>query len=135
MPAQPPLVIPTRTPTTGRSAFARISRTRTAAASVSRITCGFGLMAICLLLSDRVQRPAIGRFRAGRPALILEHDLFRKPVPTPDSGAGFFGIMLQRTKYQPVSSRSMWGYAGPSATPSPHIEDQPRLVGHPARVP
>ena len=29
--------------------------------------------------------------------LLLEHDLFRKPVPTPDQArAGFFGIMLQR---------------------------------------
>src|ERR1700738_347032 len=35
----------------------------------------------------------------GIPLLFLEHDLVRKPVPTPDrvpdaSGAGFFGIML-----------------------------------------
>src|SRR5262245_4847905 len=36
-----------------------------------------------------------GEMAGGAARLLLEHDLFRKPVPTPDkSGACFFGIML-----------------------------------------
>src|SRR5437588_8200585 len=42
MPAQPPFLTPTRTPTTGLAAFAITYLMRSAAASVSRITCGRG---------------------------------------------------------------------------------------------
>src|SRR5215208_1828592 len=46
MPAQPPFLTPTRTPTTGFTAFAITNLMRSAAASVSLITCGRGLGAI-----------------------------------------------------------------------------------------
>ena len=42
MPAQPPFLTPTRTPTTGLAAFAITYLMRSAAASVSRITWGRG---------------------------------------------------------------------------------------------
>src|SRR5262249_50400426 len=57
---QPPLVTPTRTPTTGRSAFARMSLTRAAAASVSRITWGRGRTAMSFSL-DRFGFRALPR--------------------------------------------------------------------------
>jgi hypothetical protein len=42
------------------------------------------------------QRTSAG-FKAGASALLIEHDLFRKPVPTPDHVGGMlFGIMLSR---------------------------------------
>src|SRR6266567_2584134 len=43
MPAQPPFLTPTRTPMISLAAFAITYLMRSAAASVSRITCGLGL--------------------------------------------------------------------------------------------
>src|SRR5450631_28346 len=51
MPAQPPFLTPTRTPMMVLAAFAITYLMRSAAASVSRITCGLGReLAILLLL-------------------------------------------------------------------------------------
>src|SRR5260221_9693271 len=56
MPAQPPFLTPTRTPTTGLAAFAITYLMRSAAASVSRITWGLGRELAILAPYHRVFR-------------------------------------------------------------------------------
>src|SRR5262249_21680319 len=59
MPAQPPFLTPTRTPTIGCTAFAITYLMRSAAASVSRIAWGLGRgVAFSPLSPRRVQGPA-----------------------------------------------------------------------------
>src|SRR5690606_30746451 len=61
MPAQPPFLMPKRTPATGFSAFATISRTRAAAASVMVRIEGFGRGAFMTAPYTEGWLPNIGR--------------------------------------------------------------------------
>src|SRR5262249_43222234 len=58
IPAQPPFFTPTRSPAIGLSERSVSSRILVAAASVRRITCGFGRKVAILVVLNRVQGPA-----------------------------------------------------------------------------
>src|SRR5215216_4614765 len=91
MPAQPPFFTPTRKPRTGRSLRFMISRTRSAAASVSVMTFGEGRRAgigVSFVLLQHVQRHASfirhARMIPGR----LEHQIDLHAADTLDRGDG-----------------------------------------------
>src|SRR3954465_6436854 len=82
MPAQPPFLTPTRTPTTGFTAFAITYLMRSAAASVSLITCGRGRG---LAISDSSVALNVGSSGARRNSPHVEHGagLVRHPARVP----------------------------------------------------
>src|SRR3954454_14853315 len=82
MPAQPPFLTPTRTPTTGFTAFAITYLMRSAAASVSLITCGRGRG---LAISDSSVALNVGSSGARRNSPHVEHGtgLVRHPARIP----------------------------------------------------
>src|SRR5207253_3378854 len=80
MPAQPPFLTPTRTATTGCAAFAITYLIRSAAAPVSRITCGRGRGVAIISSPSRSIRALlalatlnVGRFACQRNSPHVEH--------------------------------------------------------------
>src|SRR6476469_7064796 len=75
MPAQPPFLTPTRTPTTGLAAFAITYLMRSAAASVRLMTCGLGRGVAITCFPYSNSKPADSQFQNAsfRPCLPCGH--------------------------------------------------------------
>src|ERR1700722_12488883 len=106
MPAQPPFLTPTRTPMIGLAAFAITYLMRSAAASVSRITCGLGR------------------------ELAIADSFFRSSLVV---SCGLDSRYAQLAPMQlTISAHHVPPLVQHARLASPHIEHGPGLVRHPA---